>query len=292
MKNNQRSIFSWVKLPLLAATLVLGAQVASAKDLPCTPQNQIALADITSRIIVVGELHGTNEIPAFFSGLACSLLREGKPLIVGLEVSTSLQENLNAYMDSDGGEAARKRLAESRFGKLEDSKGSLAMLKVLESLRNLRQAGATVAVTGFGLSYEAMLAPLSKEERMWPGEFELGSARNIETRARVYKKHTLLILTGLLHAGRIKGLPWDPEHEPMGYILQQRLPFYSIAFAFPPGGSFWGCKRAPGSGDVPQLTDKLVCGAYETLGQGKIDDGDTNKWIMLDRITASPPMGL
>lgn len=47
MKNNQRSIFSWVKLPLLAATLVLGAQAASAKDLPCTPQNQIALSDIT-----------------------------------------------------------------------------------------------------------------------------------------------------------------------------------------------------------------------------------------------------
>ena len=65
---------------------------------------------------MVGEQHGTNEMPAYVARLACSILRNGKPLILALETPASNQLALNDYMDSDGSEAARSKLKASKFG--------------------------------------------------------------------------------------------------------------------------------------------------------------------------------
>ncbi|MES2106664.1 MAG: hypothetical protein V4634_21775 [Pseudomonadota bacterium] len=290
MQNTTRKLPSWKNLPLVAAMLIVGAQAVSAKDLPCTPQAQIALSNITSRIILVGELHGTNEIPGFVSGLACSILREGKPLIVGLESPASNQLALNAYMDSDGGEAARAALKSSKFGEMNDGRSSRAIFGLVESMRQLRRAGANVAVAGIDISEGAVPEPLFKGEPVWRGERDAVMAHNIESRARVNKDHTILVLAGSLHVSRLKGAPWNPDYEPTGYLLQQRLPLYSIAFAFPSGGSYWMCRRVSGSGPVPQDAD-LVCGMNTaSQGQARIDDGDFNTWVSLGMVSASVPM--
>ncbi len=290
MKNTKRKLPSWKSLSLAAAVLIAGAQAASAKDLPCTPQTQIALSDITSRIILVGEMHGTNEIPGFVGGLACSILREGKPLIVGLESPASNQLALNAYMDSDGGEAARAALKSSKFGEMKDGRSSRAIFGLVESMRQLRRAGAKVAVAGIDISDGAVPEPLFKGEPIGSGERDAVMAHNIESRARVNKDHTILVLAGALHVSRLKGVPWNPGFEPTAYLLQQRFPLYSIAFAFPSGGSYWTCHRVAGSGPSPQGTD-IVCGMNTaSQGQARIDDGDFNTWVSLGAVSASVPM--
>ncbi|GGC64343.1 hypothetical protein [Undibacterium terreum] len=285
IKNKPSSVSFWLSQPLLTAMLALGMQAASAKNLPCTPQNQIALSDITSRIIVVGELHGTNEIPAYVAGLACSILREGKSLILALETPASNQLALNEYMDSDGGEAASEKLKASKFGEKEDGRSSHAMLGLVESMRLLRRAGATVAVAGIDLSETAIPDALFKDEPIWIGERNTVMAHNIESRARVYKDYTVLALIGKVHTGRLKGTSWNPNYEPMGCFLEQRLPYYYITFTYPAGGFEWSCR-----GNKVNAKLEMVCGRHESQGQAKENNGDQTAWVALPGITASAPM--
>lgn len=229
-------------------------------------------------------------MPAYVASLACSILREGKPLILALETPTSNQLALNEYMDSNGDEAARAKLKASKFGENEDGRSSHAMLGLVESMRVLRHAGANVAVAGINISDAAVPEALFKDEPIWIGERDTVMAHNIESRARVYKDHTVLVLMGLAHTGRLRGTPGKPGYEPMGYFLEQRLPYYSIAFTFPPGGSNWSCWLADGNGDKVYGELKLACDKHPSKGQAKWDDGDQTAWVTLPGITASAPM--
>ena len=76
----------------------------------CAPQTLLDVEKISQQIILVGELHGTNEIPSFTAGLVCSLLRIGKSVILALELDGDQQPSLNRYLDSKGSNLDRREL--------------------------------------------------------------------------------------------------------------------------------------------------------------------------------------
>lgn len=59
-------------------------------------------ASIEPQIIIVGEMHGTEQAPRFVSGLVCSLLQAGHGVIVALERNATEQGALNDFMASAG----------------------------------------------------------------------------------------------------------------------------------------------------------------------------------------------
>ena len=59
-----------------------------------------------SSTVLIGDLHGTREIPAFVGRLVATLVAR-QPVVLALEIPQEVGPSLDAFLASDGGAAAR-----------------------------------------------------------------------------------------------------------------------------------------------------------------------------------------
>jgi hypothetical protein len=103
-----------------------------------------------TRWIMIGEMHGTAEMPATFADLVCLAAATGRPVTVALEQTADYQPAIDAFLASDGGPAARAAfLGASMWTRFKDGRSSEAMLALYDRLRLLKQAGQIRAVVAF-----------------------------------------------------------------------------------------------------------------------------------------------
>jgi len=220
---------------ILALLLFFVCPAIARAGCPELPGSQV-LIEADADFIVVGEAHGTAELPALFADLACSLTTVSRPLLVGVEHGPANQAALDTYLASDGSAEARAVLLRAPAWDEAGGRGSLAMLELIERVRQLRVAGAEVALVAFD---HVIDTPGTTELRERYMAAQLMAAVGRSPGARV------LALTGLGHA--------DKE----GFASQQP-PFRSMAQFLPPedtltlsfvrtGGEALGCRGAPGS---------------------------------------------
>lgn len=77
----------WPALALAATSaLSLPTQAATAGDKVACPEIEGLSVASLKRSTLVGELHGTNESPAFVAALACHILTSGHTLTMALEI--------------------------------------------------------------------------------------------------------------------------------------------------------------------------------------------------------------
>ena len=207
---------------------------AAALDCPPVPGAEPLLE--RAEVVLVGEIHGTEESPAFVAALACRALAGGRPVTVGFEIAASEEERFAAYLDSDGGEAAREAVLAGppwqATGRAQYGATSEAMLGLLESLRRLRAEGHAI---GFALFNRSGAGGGQNRDRMM--------AETLGGHARRSAGGLLIALTGNIHSRLTPGTPWDPEYEPMGLVLQRadpelRVIALDVAHA---GGTAWMC---------------------------------------------------
>ena len=184
--------------------VAVGALIAVA------PAASQAKSSPRTRITLIGELHGTVEIPRFFENLVRVAAHDDAPLAVGLEWPVSLQPLLD--------EAVREHLS-------------------CQPLRDLLFHSASwqhFLNIGDGRSSEAMvqlvcdLAALAQQSRVRLFVFDTEKAERNETMSRSMvstlqqlKTSEALILVGNYHAStaaRIGRFDWHP----MGWWLQQQ----------------------------------------------------------------------
>lgn len=135
-----------------------------------------------AQLVVLGEVHGTNEIP----GLLLQCVEEiGRPLSVGLELPPS------AIADDD-----------ARFWRGTDGRASEEMMALVCSLHEMPH----VHIFGFDDDTQKGF----REQRM---------ADSIHSHL---SEHQTWVLTGNLHARRTRGVPWDPNFVPMVCRLLQK----------------------------------------------------------------------
>lgn len=91
-------------------------------------------------VVLLGELHGTRQIPKAAGDLACAALARGLDVTVALEIPQSEDERIQAYLDGAGSQEDQRRLLAGGFWQRDDQDGrsSGAMLDLIESLRVLR----------------------------------------------------------------------------------------------------------------------------------------------------------
>ncbi|WP_028103922.1 hypothetical protein [Pseudoduganella violaceinigra] len=229
-------------LSIAALAVCVGAQAA---PLPCQPQDKIDAAAIKAPIVLVGELHGTQEIPAFVAGLSCSLLRSGRPVVIGLEQLASIQPELDSFMASDGGAEARRQLAASDLGTLRDGRGSMAMLELVESARAMAKAGAPLKIFAFDpdVDFETWRADPNRAQQMR----DSGMAANIMAMHKAHPGAVMVNLMGTTHAARKRGEVFD-TFEPAAYLVSQQVPTFAISIA-EQGGETWNCIGVRGKPD-------------------------------------------
>lgn len=147
-------------LGLVAGLLLSLSAVAAPPGLSAVPEAAalVAASAPQDRIVVLGELHGTNEAPALAGELARIQGQATEETPVGgvtlaLEIHALEQSRIDAFLDSSGDAAARDALLSSPYWAVSpersDGRRSVAMLALLESVREMRSAGADLRVLAF-----------------------------------------------------------------------------------------------------------------------------------------------
>lgn len=221
---------------LLVALLLAGCHRHHASNLACPP----AVGDADALFgrgasVVIGELHGTRELPAAIGALACSAAKT-HAVVVGLEIWRTEQARLDAYLASDGGPAARRELLAGGFWTrdVQDGRSSEAMAALIESLRTWRAAGARIRLVAFDVA--SATGQAARERAMADALIDARTAN---------RDAALLVLVGNLHARLAGGaITW------MAQYLSRAIPALATFDAAYASGSAWVCDST-GCGEKP-----------------------------------------
>lgn len=146
------------------------------------PSNAALLSSFATNhpdAIVIGELHGTSEVPQWFGNLVDDFVKSGVPANVGVELSEA------DIASSCGALAGSSRGAGRWFDEVQDGRTSRAMAQLTCALTKLRDRGE-IRLYGLVSSSQAMSR----------------SQRYADVVATAHKQHPAisLILVGNLHA--------------------------------------------------------------------------------------------
>ena len=222
----------------LSAILPLLAAGATAS--PCEPVAgwDRLLAAPGKRYIVVGEMHGTEQAPELFGDLAC-LTGQARPLVIALELPDADQDELDAYLASDGGEAAQPALLKARHCSAQDGRSSRAMFALIERLRQLHQAGMVEAVVAF-------VPTTPPAEGYTPQWYERAMAETIMR--RVSGQASALVLVGDSHARTGEMTFNGQSYLAMSAHFPERERVTLVIGGH--GGRSWSCSRGSAGGEL------------------------------------------
>jgi hypothetical protein len=154
------------------------------------------------KVILVGEVHGTSEVPSLFANIAEALASDQSKTLVILEIPQSSQLSIDAFLKSGDELALQKEPFFNRA--VQDGRSSKAMVVLLKKLSKL----PNVTVLCMDPSGGAMTG----QER------DSGMAAFINAKRNGYD-HTL-VLAGNVHSSTALGAPWDKNYRPMGFELK------------------------------------------------------------------------
>lgn len=214
---------------------LLLAAPAPARDVACEPipgaDAWFAMPGL--RWMIVGEMHGTAETPAGFAALVC-LASVGRTVTVAVEQPASDQPAIDAYLASDGGEAARAAfLAAPMWNQpVKDGRSSKACFELFEALRLMVREGKVSRVVAFqpvlagpfdAAGYERDMADLLRNAASKPGEL-------------------VLALVGNVHAMRQPFGTGERAYMPAAGLLPgaETVTFNAVG----DGGGYWACTPA------------------------------------------------
>lgn len=186
----------------------------------CYGQGGIDIADRTKlplevydsfknyRAILIGEIHGTNEVPQVVESMVKLWLAKDEKIILALELPQSQQQFVDSFFAT--GNFPILENAEPFNSHVQDGRSGIAtatMLKNLFGLKNLKV-----------LFFDPSEAK-SRQER------DSAMAELILQKTAENPEHKIILLAGNLHAKLIRGMSSDSTFKPMGYLLAQHSLF-------------------------------------------------------------------
>lgn len=236
-------------------------------------------------MVLVGEMHGTVESPAFVSSAACLALHSGRSVTVALEVPIQEDSRFQSYLVSPGSAADRAALLAGGFwqSSYQDGRRSVAMLELLEALRRIRGGGASLRVT---------LLDTMQEPPLTGGARDRAMANRLTEAMAAAPKDLVLVLTGNIHTRIGRGTPWDKDYEPMGFVLSRiapgaRLAALDVRYT---GGTAWFCLgEQPSSCTVHEVRGGAPPATPPVTQLRHVNADGYNGFYFVGRLTASPP---
>ena len=217
---------------LLALPAVLTAWAQPRPMLSCPEVPGLAPLLRPGHVVLLGEMHGTNESPQFLQNAVCAALRAGHGVTVGLEIPLSETARVEAFLGSPGNADAEQRLLQGPIWHraYQDGRASRAMLDLIRTLRAHRAAGLPVRVA----LIDDPSAPQGRDRVM---------RTRIQTALAAAPDNVFLNLTGNVHNRLTRGTRWKTDYEPMGFLLARsieatRIVSLNVAHS---GGEAWVC---------------------------------------------------
>ena len=223
------------------------------------------------KLLLFGEMHGSIESPALIARLACSF-SESREVAVGLEIKTSEQSSIDAYLASRGTSADREKLTSTAFWQdTRDGRASEAMLGLIETVRELKSRGKPVSVFAFDDQ------PGTDLER------DVAIANGIRRFHLAHRNSTIIALMGNIHAMQKPFVLGEKELMPSGVLLKDLSPV-SVYIAYP-AGTISAC--------MPECGTHVTKPVKGATGSFAIETGSPlggyDYTIFLASISASPP---
>lgn len=223
------------------------------------------------KVIVVGEMHGTTEVPLFVLQLVKQLHKHNPAVVVGLEINSNYQKNVDEFL-KDGD---IRKLSKVNYFAVEDGRTSVAMGELLKGLRELG-----VSVICFDIE-EGFDPNVNRDSLMG-----VNLASN-------YHGGQMVILTGNLHANLKEGY-WKPGFKSAVFHFNRAKQFgdqlISLNTYFG-GGTIWNC-MADGCHQREAYANKgLDKHGHRYLGlyRGDTPNGYSG-YVYLHEVTASKPL--
>jgi len=258
--------------------LILLASVPGAAANECRPIEGIEPLLKPGRVLLLGEIHGTSESPAFALDVACHAAARKLPIVVGLEVSDAERARFDRFLDSGGTAEDRERLLAGPVWQrsYQDGRASRAMYELVEGVRRLRRDGSSAGIVLFDAPGGSNQ---SRDQAM--------GKKLADAVARAPDSMTI-VLTGNRHSRITQGSARSSEFEPMGYVLGNRTsPDRVIALNVAhQGGSAWIC--APDCG-VVQFSGTPDDRRWAIEIDEKTRPAGHQGWYHVGEITASQP---
>lgn len=218
---------------LLAPFAALPAHAADAPPLSpsCKPLEGIPAAVADAPLLVLGEVHGTREVPQFVAAYLCAATKQQRKITLAVEFPFTAQAPFDAFMASQGTPQDVERLLAGGMWQdpRQDGRTSAAMLGLFQQVRALRAGGADIRVAAIDDAAVMARRSAAMAERL-RGELRQGAGRQ------------LVALLGGLHGARTKGNRFNPEHESAIYLLADQRPLSLIVGTA--GGKAWVCRGA------------------------------------------------
>ncbi len=236
--------------------------------------------------LLLGELHGTVESPEFAENAVCLALRAGRSVALGLEIPREESPLVETFLASSGRPEDRSALLASPFwsSSYQDGRRSQSRLALLDQVRRWRREGRPIRVVLFDRAAQ----PSSGQER------DRWMAQELHEAITSRPQDLFVALAGNVHMRIGRGVPWDAQYEPAGFLLVQALPrrptaALDVAYT---QGTAWFCTsadaascqvRAVKQAAAPQGTQGIQVVLYPDPKDGY------NGIYRVGLLTASPP---
>ena len=240
MKFARFSNISVVALGLVASAYPAAQQLRPTDAVGCSPppDSETIFLQTDIRFLIIGELHGTQEIPAAFGELVCFVAAAGNNVLVGLEFQESARSLFEQYLESSGSQADRAGFLQDSGWLVDaqqypDGRTSKAMLKLVDRLRELRAAGLGIGVTTFVRPHQAVSDSQTT--------YEIGLADSLKEAEQSSQYDLIIALVGNVHARKetfeAEGVA---SFDPMAMHLptETTLTLHAISN----GGEAWNCR--------------------------------------------------
>ena len=260
------SRFCWILLLALPVAANAGQPAAGCAAIE-------GLDDVAdARLLVIGEYHGTREIPRFVADVACNWLHANDRLLVGIELHESLSPELEKlFVDGVGLDQAEKVLAPDPFwDERRDGRHGRANLDLLIELAELRRAFPGLRV--IALHRDA--------------EFSERASTRIADYLRKHPDYRGLLLVGNAHA-RLERMEGQASRPLAARLSDHIVDTVSLNIAATSGGEVILCRQGNcGTVALPQPTAP-VDARFIRL------DRDMTAWngtYSVGRLSVTPPV--
>jgi len=264
-----------------ACTLLTFSSLAPAQAPDATDMQSLLTKIEDHRVLLVGEMHGTHEVPALVGEIAATLANIDRTLIVGLEIPRNEQARIDSFLKSAGSESDRVKLLEGEFWQrdYQDGRSSVAMLELIERLRQIALK-SKIRVLAIDIVPDAKATGAARDQAM---------AKMLLAALKKDSDAKGMVLAGNFHTRVQDGAPWDPKHRFMGhYLLDQSV--YAIE-VMGVSGNMWICTDPDAtsckSRDIP--ANKLQAGLVLEDAVG--DRGHHAHWWLPSTSAALPAKG-
>lgn len=248
---------------------------AAAQTCPPVP----GLADLALppkvRVVWVGEVHGSAELPEMFGDMVCTWAKD-RPVVVALE-HFDLEKPFWELFLHEGPEPERVSnlfMGAQWRGPIQDGRDSVAMLALVKRLRQLKLAGRVITVVP--------MEPLPTAAM----DGDTGMAKAVAALTAQYPQALIVVYTGSTHA--LKSVP-PAYHRPSFHPSASQFAadeIVSINLVGGPGGRTWSCygddcsehtsnglehvRGIVPAGAVHGENDQFLVGGYDALGYAGI----------------------